>query len=100
MIPSSQVTSTNEFLLPGMEALVPLAIMLTCECLSTNRTDKRSLVCMGAKVRSQIVGARKPLWAKGALKCGRMLLMALRIIRGSSWPLRISKVKNEVPALD
>ena len=79
---------------------MPLPIMLTCKCLSANSADKRPLVRMGAKVRSQIVGSSKPLWAKVALKCGRMLLMALRIIGGGSWPLRISEVKNKIPALD
>ena len=93
---SPKLTAADKLLLPAVQTLVPLAVMLTSECFSTDCTYKRSLVRMSAKMRSKIVSPSKLFGAEIALERCWMLLDALFRPRGW-WPTWVGKFKDVIP---
>ena len=95
----AKLATANEFLLSAMQALVPLAIMLTSERFPTDCAYEWSLVRMCAKMRSKIVSPSKFLWAKVTLERCRVFLDTLFCPR-SRWSRRVGKFEDVIPIRD
>jgi hypothetical protein len=73
-----ELATANKLLLARVESLVTLAVMLAGEGFATMIANERTLVCMGPKMRAQIVSASETLRTETALESGRMLLCSFR----------------------
>ena len=94
-----QLAFADEFLLAAMEPFMAFTIMLPCECLAADCTDKRSLVCVSPEMRPKIVSSREALRAKRALERRRMFLNAATIFGAVRWrAIGFCKIEN-VPCL-
>lgn len=90
-----EVAFADELLFPGVQALVPLAVVLAGKGLAADGADERSFVGVRAEVGSEVVGAREPLRAEVALESGRVLLYALAVVVGRG-SLGICEVEDVV----
>ena len=77
-----EVAFADELLLPGVQTLVPLAVVLAGEGFAADCADEGSLVGVRAEVGAEVVGARESLGAEVALEGGRVLLYALAVVIG------------------
>ena len=75
-----EVAFADELFLPGMQALVPLAVVLAGEGLAADCADEGALVGVRAEMGSEVVGAREALGAEVALESGRVFLYALAVV--------------------
>ena len=60
---AGEFASADEFLFTGVETLVPFAVVLARKGLAADGADEGSLVGVGSKVASEVVGACEFLWA-------------------------------------
>lgn len=60
-----------------MNVFMSLTVVLAGKCFAANAADEGTLVCMGAQMRPEVVGAGEPLRTESALESCRMLLRAL-----------------------
>ena len=91
----AKLTTANKLLLPTVQALVPLAIMLTSKGFAADCAYERSLVGMSAQMRSKIVSTSEFLWAEGTLERSRVFLDALLRPR-SRWSSRVGKFEDVI----
>lgn len=70
-------TTADKFLLSRVKTLVTLAVVLAGERFTAHAAHKRTLVCVGAQVRPEIVGTSETLWTQSALEGCGVLLCAL-----------------------
>jgi hypothetical protein len=52
-----ELASADEFLFAGMQAFVPLAIVLSCKGFAADCAYEWPFVCVGAEVGAEVVGA-------------------------------------------
>ena len=78
------------------------SIVLTCKSFATDGADKRSLISMGAEMRSQIVSTGELLGAEVTLEGSRVLLNSTARLPCTrrSGSIRISKIQNIISVVD
>ena len=89
-----EVALADELLFAGVEAFMALAIVLTRESLATDCAHKRSLVCMRAEMRSQVVSTSKSLRTERALESCWVLLRPALSVLGSCCRLMVGVGKT------